>query len=81
MFEEMPEPDMVIPTPKAPKMGVVAELATTVSVLPEMEPNMDGVVDSLKVVQPDPVGVVDSKYMPSEVAYVVMVKIAAMCVP
>ncbi len=50
VFEVMPEPVIVIPTPKLPKMGVVIELATTVSVFPEMEPNMEGVEDAQKAV-------------------------------
>jgi len=51
VFEVMPVPVIVIPTPKLPKMGVVMELATTVSVFPEMEPNMEGVEDAQKAVQ------------------------------
>ena len=50
VFEEMPVPVIVIPTPNLPKMGVVMVLATTVSVFPEIEPNMDGVDDAQKAV-------------------------------
>ena len=50
VFEVIPVPVIVIPTPKLPKMGVVMVFATTVSVFPLMEPYMEGVEDAVKAV-------------------------------